>query len=156
MFQDAKAASQENFMKTELTFKDLKEQLDDIHRRFPTFKEDDLFVCWFLRAYLTEDEKQAAEAVTGGSGDKSVDGVLIDHKAKAVFLLQGKYRQKVAHKAESRGDVMGFANLAKPFADSEPGPFKILTKGMNPTSPSSSGMRGPMSSSRATVCGCTM
>lgn len=119
-------------MKTELGIDDLKEQLDDIHRRYPAFKEDDLFVCWFLRAYLTEDEKTAADAVTGGSGDKSVDAVLVDHKAKAVFLVQGKHRQKLAAKAEGRGDVMGFANLAKPFADSEPGPFRVLCKDMHP------------------------
>jgi hypothetical protein len=118
-------------MKMELGIDDLKEQLDDIHRRYPNFKEDDLFVCWFLRAYLTEDEKIAAEAVTGGSGDKSVDAVLVDHKAKAVFLVQGKYRTKVGSKTEARGDVMGFANLADPFADSEPGKFKNLCKGMH-------------------------
>lgn len=119
-------------MKSDLTIDDLKQQLDDIHRRYPAFKEDDLFVCWFLRAYLTEDEKISAEAVTGGSGDKSVDAVLVDHKAQAVFLVQGKYRQKVSAKAESRGDVMGFANLAKPFADAEPGSFNILRKNMHP------------------------
>lgn len=119
-------------MKSDLSIDDLREQLEDIHRRYPAFKSDDLFVCWFLRAYLTEDEKVAADAVTGGSGDKSVDAVLVDHKAKAVFLVQGKYRQKVSGKAESRGDVMGFANLAKPFADTESGPFKILSKGMQP------------------------
>lgn len=119
-------------MKIDLSIDDLREQLEEIHRRYPAFRQDDLFVCWFLRAYLTEDEKVAADAVTGGSGDKSVDAVLVDHKAKAVFLVQGKYRQKVSGKAESRGDVMGFANLAKPFADTEPGPFKILSKGMQP------------------------
>ena len=118
-------------MKNQLGVEDLKQQLDDIHRRYPAFKQDDLFVCWFLRAYLTEDEKAAAEAVTGGSGDKSVDAVLVDHKAKAVFLIQGKYRQKLSGKAEARGDVMGFANLAKPFADVEPGPFTILLKNMH-------------------------
>lgn len=118
-------------MKNDLSIDDLREQLEEIHRRYPNFKQDDLFVCWFLRAYLTEEESVAAEAVTGGSGDKSVDAVLIDHNAKAVFLVQGKYRQKVSGKAESRGDVMGFANLSRPFADREPGPFKILTKGMH-------------------------
>lgn len=118
-------------MKNTLNVDDLKEQLDDIHRRYPAFKTDDLFVCWFLRAYLTDDEKTAADAVTGGSGDKSVDAVLVDHKAKAVFLVQGKYRQKLLGKSEKRGDVMGFANLAKPFADPEPGPFSILSKGMH-------------------------
>ncbi len=40
-------------MKEDLGVEDLKEQLDDIHKRFPAFKEDDLFVCWFLRAFLT-------------------------------------------------------------------------------------------------------
>ncbi len=118
-------------MKQDLTIDDLNEQLDDIHRRYPAFKKDDLFVCWFLRAYLTEEEKTAADAVSGGSGDKSVDAMLVDHKAQAVFLIQGKYRQKISSKAESRGDVMGFANLAKPFADSEAGPFKILCSGMH-------------------------
>lgn len=119
-------------MKNDLTIDDLRQQLEDIHQRYPNFKQDDLFVCWFLRAYLTEDEKVAAEAVTGGAGDKSVDAVLVDHKAKAVFLIQGKYRQKVSSKAESRADVMAFANLSKPFADHEPGPFKMLSKGMHP------------------------
>lgn len=119
-------------MKVELGIDDLKDQLDDIHRRYPTFKEDDLFVCWFLRAYLTEDEKLAAEAVTGGSGDKSVDAVLVDHKARAVFLVQGKYRQKLAAKTEGRGDVMGFANLAEPFADADEAKFKTLCKKIHP------------------------
>ena len=48
-----------------------------------------------------------------------------------MFLVQGKYRQKVSAKAEARGDVMGFANLARPFADAEPGPFKVLCKDMH-------------------------
>lgn len=119
-------------MTISLGIDDLRQQLDDIHRRFPAFKEDDLFVCWFLRAYLTEDEKAAAEAVSGGAGDKSVDAVLVDHKAQAVFLVQGKHRHKLAAKAESRADVMAFANLAKPIADSEPGPFNALLKNMHP------------------------
>jgi AIPR protein len=118
-------------MKEQLSIDHLREQLDDIHRRYPAFKQDDLFVCWFLRAYLTEDEKVAVDAVTGGPGDKGVDAVLIDHKAKGVFLVQGKYRQKLLGKTERRGDVMDFANLAKPFADSEPGPFGILCKNMH-------------------------
>lgn len=118
-------------MKEQLRIDDLREQLDDIHRRYPAFNPDHLFVCWFLRAYLTEDEKVAVEAVTGGPADKSVDAVLIDHKAKAVFVIQAKYRQKLMGKSERRGDVMDFANLAKPFADSEPGPFRNLCKNMH-------------------------
>jgi hypothetical protein len=118
-------------MKTKLEFDDLKQQLDDIHQRYPNFKPDDLFVCWFLRAYLTDDEQSAVTAVTGGSGDKSVDAVLIDHKAMAVFLVQGKYRQTLGKGAEKRGDVMDFANLAKPISDEDPTPFDTLKNGMN-------------------------
>jgi hypothetical protein len=99
-------------VKHDLGIDELNEQLEDIHRRYPAFKADDLFVCWFLRAYLTEEETTAAVSVTGGSGDKSVDAVLVDHKAQAVFLVQGKYRQNLLAKPEKRGDVMGFANLA--------------------------------------------
>ena len=40
-------------MKNDLGIDDLNEQLDDIHRRYPAFKKDDLFVCRFLCAYLT-------------------------------------------------------------------------------------------------------
>lgn len=119
-------------MKTELGMGDLKEQLDDIHRRNPKFKQDDLFVCWFMRAYLADDDHTAVESVTGGSGDKSVDAVLVDHKAQAVFLVQGKYRQSLKAKAESRNDVLGFAALAGPLLSKEAKAFKSLCKGANP------------------------
>jgi len=118
-------------VKDSLTIDDLKEQLSDIRKRYPAFKPDDLFVCWFLRAYLTDDEGAAVAAVTGGAGDKGVDAVLVDHKARAVFLVQGKYRQKVGKAAESRGDVLGFARIAVPFAATDVGPFKTLVKGMH-------------------------
>lgn len=118
-------------MKETLTESDLRQQLDDIHLRFPAFKEDDLFVCWFLRAYLTDDEPSAVSAVTGGSGDKSVDAVLIDHKARAVFLVQGKYRKALGKKVENRSDVIAFAELARPFADPDDAPFKNLVDGMH-------------------------
>lgn len=118
-------------MKETLNENDLRQQLEDIHLRFPAFKEDDLFVCWFLRAYLTDDEQSAVSAVTGGSGDKSVDAVLVDHKARAVFLIQGKYRKVLGKKGETRSDVIAFAELARPFADSDNAPFENLVDGMH-------------------------
>jgi hypothetical protein len=45
------------------TANDLKASLNDISERFPKLSKDDLFVLWFARAYITESEAKAAEAV---------------------------------------------------------------------------------------------
>jgi hypothetical protein len=95
----------------------LKEQLADIGDRYPNFAQDDLFVAWFLRAYVTEDEKAAIEAVAGGSRDKGIDAIYIDHKGKAVFIVQGKYRKHFLAKLEDRKDVISFAELASVIYD---------------------------------------
>ena len=90
----------------------LREQIDDIGQRYPALKPDQLFTVWFLRAYLTESEKAAVEAITGGVGDKGIDAVLIDDKSRAVFLVQTKYRLRSPGKSESRTDVLSFAGTA--------------------------------------------
>ena len=48
----------------ELTFKDLQAEIREIGLRFNRFKDDDLFVLWFLRAYITETEEEAANSIT--------------------------------------------------------------------------------------------
>lgn len=97
---------------TGLTIADLNQELHELGQRYPTFGDDDLFVMWFLRAYVTDSEERAAEAITGGSNDKSVDALLVDDQARAVFLVQGKYHEKLDTKTESLSDVVTFANLA--------------------------------------------
>jgi len=99
--------------KIELTLKDLKEALTELGERFRNFKDDDLFVLWFLRAYVTDNEDQAAKAISGGSNDKGVDALLIDDASRSVFIVQGKYRQSLGKKSESRSDVIAFAELAR-------------------------------------------
>jgi len=96
----------------ELTFKDLQAEIKELRTRFNRFKDDDLFVLWFLRAYVTDTEEAAADAITGGANDKGVDALLIDHAASAVFVVQGKYRLSLNTKSEGRSDVMAFADLA--------------------------------------------
>lgn len=91
---------------------DLRRELSEFHERYPKLGDDELFVLWFLRAFVTENESSATAALCGGSHDKGVDAVLIDEPARIVFVVQGKYRKKVAAKAEHRGDVAGFAQLA--------------------------------------------
>ncbi|AMV35270.1 AIPR protein [Pirellula sp. SH-Sr6A] len=96
----------------DLTFKDLQSEIKELSSRFNRFKDDDLFVLWFLRAYITETEEAAADAITGGSNDKGVDALLVDHAAQCVFVVQGKYRQALGSKSEPRSEVMAFLDLA--------------------------------------------
>jgi hypothetical protein len=96
----------------QLTALDLKRELDDWQERFRRLKEDELFVAWFLRAFVVEEDTQAVESLTGGSGDKDVDAIFFDERAKIVFIVQGKYRKDIWERAESRKDVKSFAELA--------------------------------------------
>src|SRR5438093_13688252 len=91
---------------------DLRRELTEFHDRYPKLGDDELFVLWFLRAFVTESESDAAAALCGGPGDKGIDAVLIDDPARIVFVAQGKYRKEIAAKTEHRGDVTGCAQLA--------------------------------------------
>jgi hypothetical protein len=110
---------------------DLTRELKEWGRRFPALRDDALFVAWFLRAYVTDDERTAVDAVTGGAGDKGVDAVLVDDKVKAVFVVQGKLRQSLMKGAEGRGDVLGFAQLAHTLS-SDDGEWESYTKKIAP------------------------
>jgi hypothetical protein len=98
--------------RTKLTALDLKRELQDWQERFPRLKEDELFVAWFLRAFVVDEDVDAVKSLTGGAGDKDADAVFFDERAKIVFIVQGKYRKDIWEKAESRNDVMSFAELA--------------------------------------------
>jgi hypothetical protein len=113
-----------------LTEQNLKRELAYFREKFPSLHDDELFVVWFLRAFVTEDEETAAKSLTGVGGDKGLDAIVIDDAAKIVFVVQGKYRQKFNQKNEGRGDVLGFANLAYQLCDSEG--FASLTQDMDP------------------------
>src|SRR5690349_19171579 len=99
--------------RSELTLKDLRIELADFEERHPQLSEDDLFVAWFMRAYITDDEDAGVRAVAGGPRDKSVDGVFIDHAARTVFVVQAKYRKELEAKTEARNDLLGFAKVAE-------------------------------------------
>lgn len=76
----------------------LRRELSAYQERFPKLKDDELFAPRFLRAFVTEDEGKAADALCGGPKAKNVDAVFIDNQAKVVFIVQGKYRHHVATK----------------------------------------------------------
>ncbi len=110
---------------------DLRVQLDDFRARYPKLLDDQLFVLWFLRAFITESEEQAAPALTGASRDKGIDAVLVDEPAKTAFVVQGKFRKKLAGKSEARVDVTSFASLAPGLWGSKEG-FGVLCKDLDP------------------------
>jgi hypothetical protein len=121
----------ESMAATTLTEDNLRRELHEFKDRYPKLADDELFVLWFLRAFVAEDEGSAASALCGGPRDKGVDAVLIDDPARIVVIIQGKYRQKVAANAEHRGDVTGFAQLAADICGDEPA-FASLSKDLSP------------------------
>ena len=61
-----------------LTQADLKREIDDLQSRHNGLNDyREVFVAWFLRAYVTADEESAISALCGGSRDKDVDAILI-------------------------------------------------------------------------------
>jgi len=92
--------------------KDLNREIQEFHERFPKLSPDNLFVLWFLRAFLIEDDDQAANSLTGGANDKGVDAVYVEPQSKIVAVVQGKYHEAVGKKAEGRSDILAFAGLA--------------------------------------------
>ena len=89
-----------------LHIEDLKREIDDLQSRYPRLDHPELFVAWFLRAFVTAEEPSAISALCGGSGDKSVDAVLIDDNSRKVFIVQGKYHNKLMEHTEKRSDVI--------------------------------------------------
>ncbi len=102
-----------------VTEQDLKNEIIEMRERFPRLQDSDLFVAWFLKSFVVAKEEEAIASLVGGPRDKSLDAIHIDDAAKAVFLIQGKYRQRSNGPAEHRADVTTFAELAFTFCDKD-------------------------------------
>lgn len=94
-------------------------------------KRDELFVLWFLRAYVTEQDK-FTDSLTGGSKDKSIDAVFLDENARAAFIIQGKYSHALGAKSEESSRVVEFAELAHRILDEDETTFKEFLAEMDP------------------------
>lgn len=112
-------------------FKDLKKEVLEIKDRNPHLADDSAFVAWFLRAFITEDEKQAVESLTGQAGDKSSDAVFVDHDNRLVFIVQGKYHSH-NHASEPRSHIIALAALGRSVTTDRPEAFKTLLNKANP------------------------
>ena len=110
----------------------LMREIREVHDQFPTWTLDNAFVHWFLQAFLVPDPETAARSVTGISHDKGCDGVYIDESLGKVFVLQGKLHQGDRPPAESRSDVIAFAQVARKLTGSK-GEFDSYLTGIDPT-----------------------
>jgi len=86
----------------QVTAQDLKTEIDDMRERYRNLKDDELFVAWFMKCFVTDTEGEGVTSLVGGSRDKSLHAVHIDEAARKVFIIQGKYRQKVSSGTETR------------------------------------------------------
>jgi hypothetical protein len=100
--------------------KALRRQFELLRLRTPalsTESDEDLFPVWILLTLATAHERQAAEAICGGSWDRGVDALLTDQATATVWIVQGKFRQQPDGGYETADDSRGFAQLAKLLAE---------------------------------------
>jgi hypothetical protein len=114
-------------------FSHLKKEVVEILDRHPTLSPDNAFVVWFLRAFIVENEDIAVQSLKGGSRDKGVDALFIDHETRAVFLIQGKYHQHANIPSERRSDVIALADLGRSLLTDSTELFKTLLKDADET-----------------------
>lgn len=113
-----------------LTLDDLKHELDELREVAPSAKPDELFVLWFVLAWLVDDPEEAHKTLVGGPHDRGIDAIHIDVGARAVNLVQGKYLTGATATA-SRRDIDSFAELAGSLTgDREQ--FDLLLEGADP------------------------
>lgn len=109
----------------------LMSELKEVRERFPNWTTDNLFVHWFLQAFLLADGDLAAQSVTGVSHDKGIDGIYLDESLRRVFLVQGKLHQAPKPPSEGRANVLNFANIARKLS-APPSEFASFRTGLDP------------------------
>jgi hypothetical protein len=85
----------------------------EIRDRHPQLSLDNAFVAWFLRAFVVDDENAAVKALLGGSKDKGIDALHLDHELQIISIIQGKYHETNEAVSEQRSDVIALADLGR-------------------------------------------
>ena len=97
---------------------ELKDLVDEIVHT-EGIQPDEAFVLWFIRSHLLEDQTASRNCLTRRGNEKGVDGIYIDHAARQVDIIQGKYRTKRIGKPEARQDVMQLAFYGRLMSQEE-------------------------------------
>jgi len=102
-----------------MSMEELRAELKELQERRPELQEPEAFVLWFVMAQLGEGNIDvAANALTGGAGDKGVDAVYVDHDSSTVSIVQGKFSIS-GTTAEPLNDVLAHAGLASTLFDDD-------------------------------------
>src|SRR3990172_3886115 len=117
--------------KSILSYKELQGEINYLKEQFPKLSDDNLFVLWFLRAFITEDMELAAKSLCGNKSDKGIDAIFVDEKVKVVFVVQAKYRHSISDKTENRADVCDFAGISWKMAGTKDD-FTTMTQSAAP------------------------
>src|SRR5262245_20124360 len=80
---------------------------------------DEAFILWFIRVHLLEDPTASRNCLTRRGNEKGVDAIYIDHAARQVDIIQGKYRTKGIGKPEARQDVMQLATYGRLMSEED-------------------------------------
>ncbi len=71
----------------------IRSEVNNLAKSHIGFAKDNLFVLWFVKAYILGVEDQSADRwVNGGAGDGGLDAIVIDDKTEVVHFVQGKFR----------------------------------------------------------------
>src|SRR5690606_3920114 len=98
--------------------RELKALVDEISKT-EGLQPDEAFFLWFVRSHLVDDPTTSRNCLTHRGNEKGVDAIFIDHAARQVNIIQGKYRTKGVGKAEPRQDVMQLAGYGRLLAQDE-------------------------------------
>ena len=90
----------------------IKQEVVEITSQVPKISSDDAFMVWFLRAFFTDDQPQAVNALTGSTNHKGTDAILIDDESRTAYVVQGKYHKQDKPPSESYSDLVAFTDLA--------------------------------------------
>ncbi|MET4214038.1 hypothetical protein [Bradyrhizobium sp. LA2.1] len=88
----------------------IAKQISELAKEYPGLAKarDNLFVLWFLQAYvLGEETSDIDQYVCGFRGDGGIDAIFVDGQARMVHLVQGKLRQTFG-KVEPSHDIDRF------------------------------------------------
>jgi len=107
---------------------DLKREVLEVKDRYPRLSLDNAFVVWFLRAFIARTGQSALESVYGGSRDKGIDAIYVDHEFPMVYVLQGKYRLSSTIAREARSDLIALGNAGRSLLLDDRRSFDVLLK----------------------------
>ncbi len=98
---------------SEAVYKIIRKDILEVKDRNPFLTEDNAFIAWFIRTFISQNEQQAIDSITGKIHDKGIDALYIDHDIEKIYILQGKFHYKLNKVNEGRSDIIALADTGR-------------------------------------------